>query len=168
MSKSTKILIGIVAISLACTTIIFISAGVLLVNSVEPSAEYFITVDELIDRKDTLTDRNVRLSGAVIGESIEFDETNKSLSFWVADVPGDFAEIEQQGGLAVVLESAVKDPNRQRIQVVYVGEKPELLRQAAQAIVTGQLHSDGIFYATELLLKCPSRYEEAVPDQVVN
>jgi cytochrome c-type biogenesis protein CcmE len=104
----------------------------------------------------------------VIGESITFDEDSSTLSFLIANVPADYAEIEQQGGLATVLQSAVNDPNRQRIQIIYVGEKPELLRDMAQAIVTGQLHSDGIFYAEELLLKCPSRYEEAVPDQAVN
>ena len=25
---------------------------------------------------------------------------------------------------------------------------------------------DGVFYADELLLKCPTRYDQAVPDQV--
>jgi cytochrome c-type biogenesis protein CcmE len=35
----------------------------------------------------------------------------------------------------------------------------------AQAIVTGHLGEDGIFYADELLLKCPTKYEEAVPEQ---
>jgi cytochrome c-type biogenesis protein CcmE len=25
--------------------------------------------------------------------------------------------------------------------------------------------ADGVFYAEELLLKCPTRYEEAVPEQ---
>ena len=32
----------------------------------------------------------------------------------------------------------------------------------------GELREDGKFYADEILLKCPSRYEEAVPDQAVN
>ena len=31
--------------------------------------------------------------------------------------------------------------------------------------MTGQLGEDGIFYADELLLKCPTKYEEAVPEQ---
>ena len=66
------------------------------------------------------------------------------------------------------IPTAVTNLLPSRIQITYVGEKPELLRDMAQAIVTGQLHSDGIFYADELLLKCPSRYEEAVPDQAVN
>jgi cytochrome c-type biogenesis protein CcmE len=46
-----------------------------------------------------------------------------------------------------------------------VGPKPDLLRNEAQAIVTGKLNEDGVFYAEELLLKCPTRYEEAVPQQ---
>ena len=75
------------------------------------------------------------------------------------------AEIEALGGLAFVLHQAVTDPTRERIQVVYVGPKPDLLRDEAQAIMTGHLGEDGIFYADELLLKCPTKYEEAVPEQ---
>ena len=61
---------------------------------------------------------------------------------------------------------AVEDESRSRLQVVYVGVKPDLLRKEAQAIVTGELGEDGVFYANELLLRCPTRYEEAVPAQV--
>ena len=38
---------------------------------------------------------------------------------------------------------------------------PDLLRHEAQAILTGALGRDGEFEATELLLKCPSRFEES-------
>jgi len=37
--------------------------------------------------------------------------------------------------------------------VEYVGPKPDLLKDEAQAIVTGKLGEDGVFYADELLLK---------------
>ncbi len=80
--------------------------------------------------------------------------------------PASNAEIEAQGGLAEVLYQAVNDPTRQRVKVVYVGPKPDLLRGEAQAIMTGKLGADGIFYADELLLKCPTKYEQAVPEQV--
>ncbi|NJL57955.1 cytochrome c maturation protein CcmE [bacterium] len=33
---------------------------------------------------------------------------------------------------------------------------PDLLQHEAQAILTGTLGDDGVFYATELLLKCPA------------
>jgi cytochrome c-type biogenesis protein CcmE len=50
--------------------------------------------------------------------------------------------------------------------VVYHGPKPDLLRDEAQAIITGKLDAEGMFEAEELLLKCPTKYEEAVPGQV--
>jgi cytochrome c-type biogenesis protein CcmE len=44
---------------------------------------------------------------------------------------------------------------------------PDLLQNEAQAILSGYLGEDGIFHANELLLKCPSRFEEALPDQSI-
>ena len=63
------------------------------------------------------------------------------------------------------MHQAVIDPHRSKLQVVYVGAMPDLLRNEAQAIMEGHLGTDGIFYADELLLKCPTKYEEAVPQQ---
>jgi cytochrome c-type biogenesis protein CcmE len=31
--------------------------------------------------------------------------------------------------------------------------------------MTGKMGEDGVFHANELLLKCPTKYEEAVPGQ---
>lgn len=146
---------------------LFILAAVvyLIFSSTQQSAEYFLTVDEIKAKGDSVIDRNLRLSGAVIGDSIQYDAQTLTLTFDVAHVPGDNAEIEAQGGLAEVLRAAVMDLTRQRITVVYVGPRPDLLRSEAQAIMTGQLGTDGVFYADELLLKCPTKYEEAVPEQ---
>jgi cytochrome c-type biogenesis protein CcmE len=67
--------------------------------------------------------------------------------------------------LAEVLHQAVMDPSRNKMTVQYVGVKPDLLRNEAQAIVTGKLDSNGVFQADELLLKCPTKYDDAVPEQ---
>jgi cytochrome c-type biogenesis protein CcmE len=137
----------------------------LIASSTQASAEYFMTVDELNAKGSTVVGRNLRASGAVIGETIQYDPQTLDLRFTVANVPGDNKEIEAQGGLALVLYEAVNDPNRSRLQVIYNGPMPDLLRGEAQAIMTGQLGEDGIFYADELLLKCPTKYEPAVPSQ---
>jgi cytochrome c-type biogenesis protein CcmE len=137
----------------------------LIITSTQASAQYFMTVEELNTKGDTVIGRDVRVSGAVIGETVDYDPESLTLTFTVAHVPGDNKEIEAQGGLGVVLHDAVIDPNRDRMQVVYVGPKPDLLRHEAQAIMTGQIDEAGIFYADELLLKCPTKYEEAVPEQ---
>lgn len=148
--------------------LLILSAVVYLIaSSTQASAEYFMTVDEVKEEGAAAVGKNLRLSGAVLGDTIQYDANTLTLTFDIAHVTGDNNEIESQGGLAEVLYQAVNDPSRQRITIVYVGPKPDLLRSEAQAIVTGKLGEDGIFYAEELLLKCPTRYEEAVPEQAL-
>lgn len=137
----------------------------LIISSTQASAQYFLTVDELLAKGGEVQGRDLRISGAVLGDSIRYDQKTLNLSFTIASIPGDNKEIEAQGGLAAVLHQAVIDPNRSRLQVVYNGPMPDLLRNEAQAIITGKMGEDGIFYAEELLLKCPTKYEDAVPDQ---
>ena len=137
----------------------------LIVSSTNASAQYFMTIDEIVSDSSSLLNRDLRVSGAVMGDTITYDPDSLTLEFVVAHVPGDNAEVEAEGGLAQALHAAVIDPTRSKLQVVYVGPKPDLLQNEAQAIMTGRLGEDGVFYADELLLKCPTKYEEAVPDQ---
>ena len=137
----------------------------LIVSSTQANAQYFLTVDEVFSKGADVQNRDLRISGAVIGDSIQYDSQTLNLSFTIASIPGDNQEIESLGGLAQVLHEAVEDPNRQHLMVVYNGPKPDLLRNEAQAIITGKVGEDGIFYADELLLKCPTKYEDAVPEQ---
>ena len=145
--------------------LILVAVVFLIWTSTAASAEYFLTIDELNAKGSDVIDRNLRVSGAVIGDSIQYDPQSLTLSCEVAHVPADNLAIESEGGLAEVLHQAVMDPSRARVKVVYVGPKPDLLRNEAQAIMTGHMSPEGVFYAEELLLKCPTRYEEAVPEQ---
>ena len=146
--------------------LLILGAVVFLIwTSTAANAEYFLTIDELNTKGSGVVDKNLRVSGAVMGDSLQYDAQSLTLSFEVAHVPADNAELETEGGLAEALHQAVMDPSRARMKVVYVGARPDLLRNEAQAIMTGHLGNDGIFYADELLLKCPTRYEEAVPKQ---
>jgi len=137
----------------------------LIWSSTAATSEYFLTIDELKAKGPEIVNKNLRVSGAVLGDTINYDAQSLTLTFEVAHVPGDQALIEDEGGLADALHQAVMDPSRNRMQVVYVGPLPDLLRNEAQAIVTGHVGDDGIFHADELLLKCPTKYEEAVPEQ---
>jgi len=137
----------------------------LIASSTQANAQYFLTIHELMANKSDNMGKSLRISGAVVGDSIQYDSKTLTLTFTVADVPGDNKVIEAQGGLAKVLHDAVVDPTRTRLQIVYNGPKPDLLRDEAQAIMTGQLDEDGVFHADELLLKCPTKYESAVPNQ---
>jgi cytochrome c-type biogenesis protein CcmE len=140
----------------------------LIVSATQANAEYFMTVNELKAKGSSMLGRSLRISGAVIGSTIKYDAQTMNLSFDIAHVPGDNAAIEMGGGLAAVLHTAVTDPTRSRLTVIYNGPKPDLLRDEAQAIITGHLNEDGTFFADELLLKCPTKYQEAVPSQAVS
>src|SRR5262249_22131483 len=114
-----------------------------------------------------LVGKTVKLSGAVIGDTIKFDSESKTIRFTIANVPDNAAELQNDGGLAKVLHDAVHNQNAKHISVVVQNQAmPDLLKDEAQAIMTGKLGSDGVFRADELLLKCPSKYASDVPQQV--
>ncbi len=145
------------------TLIIFLATGYLIFSATRENAQYYLTVEELLSRSDTLGDRIVRVSGAVVGETIQYDPQTLELTFTIAHMPGDPGDIDKAGGLAAAIRSAVSNPDAPRLKVYYVGPKPDLLRPEAAAIVTGRLGQDGVFYADEVLFKCPTRYDEAPP-----
>ena len=138
----------------------------LIVSSTAAGAQYFFTVDEVVERSDELVSTPLRISGAVLGESIEYDSDTLTLRFLIISMPADGDLVNDEGGLAAALHAAVIDESRARMQVEYIGVQPDLLRHEAQAILSGEVGVDGVFYANELLLRCPTRYEESVPDQV--
>jgi cytochrome c-type biogenesis protein CcmE len=138
----------------------------LIVSRTGSTAHFFLTIEELRAMGEEATGRNVTVSGAVLGDTIVYDSSAPRVTFTIVQVPADPKEVERAGGLATVLHEAVNDPDAPRLEVVYEDVKPDLLQHEAQAILRGQLGEDGRFYADEVLLKCPTRYEEDVPGQV--
>jgi cytochrome c-type biogenesis protein CcmE len=139
---------------------------IMIISATRATAEFFITIRELQGSQDKYADQNLRVSGAVLGDSIQYDTNTGYLHFTIVHIPGDDDEIEALGGLEVALHQAVENPDNPQLDVIYQGAQPDMLKHEAQAILTGQLNADGVFEAEELLLKCPSKYEEAVPNQV--
>jgi len=137
----------------------------LIISSAFAGAQFFYTVDELKARGSEAIGKPVRIAGAVLGDTIQYDPASLTLTFTIVHMPADTQLINNDGGLAEALDAAVADTSRNRLDIVYVGVKPDLLINAAEAILTGELGEDGIFHANELLLRCPTRYEEALPVQ---
>lgn len=155
--KNQKTIIAVLVIAIALIA--------LLIATTRSSTQYFLTVSELQSGETDMTGRNVRMSGVVLGDTIVYDPQTLDLTFEVAQIPGDHRVIKEMGGMAVVLEKAAADPTLPRITIHYNGVKPDLLKHEAQAIVSGSLDVNGVFQAKELLLKCPSKYESALPTQ---
>ena len=155
--KNTKLILGIV--------IIIAAVVYLIVSSTLSQSQYFLTVEELQSNQAEYVGKNVRMSGVVLGDTIAYDPQTLELTFQVAQIPGDHRVIEQMGGMSVVLAQAAQDPTLPKMTIHYVGPRPDLLKDEAQAIITGSLDENGVFQASELLLKCPSKYQSELPDQ---
>ncbi len=130
--------------------IILGAVGFLIISNFSSSAQYFLTIAELRAKGTDIIGDDVRISGVVVGDSIVYDAETLRLEFDVVDNLEDLSA---------------------PLHVVYYGPKPDLLQHEAQAIIEGVWSDDGVFYAhnraDSLLLKCPTRYEQEFPEQVV-
>ena len=118
----------------------------LIVSAIGSTGAYYREVHEVKAQEASLIGKQVRVSGLIVQETVQWDSANLDLSF----------EIEDQTGTGDVLA------------VHYHGVKPDNFeRPGSSAIVEGKLRSDGVLEAKDLLLKCPSRYEEA-PEEIRN
>src|SRR5688572_21782368 len=79
----------------------------LIVSGTLAGTQYFITVDEALNNP-AYVGQTVRLSGAVIGDSIAYDSETLTIDFTVANIPTEFDD------LATALHNAVNDPTSTR------------------------------------------------------
>ena len=97
-----------------------------------------------------LTQRTLKITGVVVGNSIAYDPSTLHLEFDVVNSRDD------------VISNAATAP---RVRVIYEGVKPDTLVNEAHAIVTGRMAADGKFHAghaqDSLLLQCPTKYQNA-------
>lgn len=98
------------------------------------SATYYLTVSELTEQGDSIHNKNVRVNGEVIPESVERDTRNSVLKFTI------FGE-------------------GRSLSVVYKGIIPDTFKADTDVVVEGRLDPEGIFEAHSIITKCPSRYE---------
>lgn len=55
----------------------------------------------------------------------------------------------------------MKDNNGLERKVVYLAEKPQDFELSEQVVITGRMDkSDDVFLASDMLLKCPSKYKD--------
>ncbi len=110
--------------------------GVAVSRSGSSGLVYYVTVPEFLSRGGGPTASNVRVNGKVVAGSIERLPTGQDVSFTMS---GDGAEL----------------------RVAYHGIIPDTFVDGADVVVEGALRDDGVFEASTLLAKCPSKYEAA-------
>lgn len=150
MAESSTILRGAVSTSRANSKIKFIVGGAvivaliayLIISSISTQGAYYREVGEVLTQQTALSGKNLRVSGKIVTESIRYDATTLNLDFKISD-PTDVSK---------------------QLAIHFHGVQPDqITRENTEAIVEGTLGSNGTVEANNLLLKCPSRYEEGVP-----
>jgi cytochrome c-type biogenesis protein CcmE len=130
----------------------FIAGGLLLltfvgflafqmIQATRTTGAYYMTVQEVRDAGPEMVGQRVRVSGQVLEGS------------------------EDWNAQAVTLRFAITDETGAQLPIVFYGPRPDNFQRAAEAITEGTLLPDGTFEADNLLLKCPSRYDEE-PEEV--
>ncbi len=117
--------------------ILLVVVGYLLYLSFGSSVSYYVTVSEFFTRGTELYDTNVRVAGKIADSNIGWHADDLSLKF----------DITEGGDI---------------MPVIYQGAKPSGFKAGSDVMVEGKYHSDGIFRASQIILKCPSKYEEAI------
>ncbi len=117
------------------------AVAVLLATGVSRNDIYMSTLDEW--SPDRARRETVRLVG------------------FVAD--GSIAEESDRLRTHFVLRNDVGD---RTLPMRFEGVTPDLFREGTQLVATGRLEADDTFHATDLMTKCPSKYEgvEEVPE----
>ncbi len=125
-ARRAKLLIG--------GTIVALTVVYLILTAARDTAAYYMTVGELLGQGPL--ERNVRVSGTIVDDSIVWQPRDLILEFEIADESGS-------------------------LPVVYHGPRPEMFRAGAEVVIEGRHIQPSVFRAQKLLLKCPSKYEEA-------
>lgn len=97
-------------------------------------ASFYMTVDELANSSAVTDGQQIKVGGDVVPGTIQRTGIGEDIHFEITD-------------------------GTSTLPVVYGKAAPDIFADGAEVIATGTMGSDGTFVATELLTKCPSRFE---------
>ena len=106
----------------------------LLYLSFGDSVSYYVKVSEFFERIDELADTNVRVAGNVADAPVEWNAEDIELLFTLTE-----------GG--------------RNMTVIYNGAQPAGFKAGSTILAEGKYGSDDIFRASQIIMKCPSKYE---------
>ncbi len=109
--------------------------GLLIATSFSGSTSDYLTISE-VKALDAEQVRDSRVSGAIVANSVEWNTRDLHLTFQIEDETGT-------------------------LPISYHGPQPDMLVDAVEAVAIGTYdHEAEVFEANDLLMKCPSKYEE--------
>jgi cytochrome c-type biogenesis protein CcmE len=128
--------------------VIFAAVAYLVYAGIRETSVYYLTIDEFLNKKETLVGQGVRVAGRVQHGTMHWNATSLDLAFGL----GGF---QPEGKAAAAARSPVP--------VHYRGILPDMFAEGRDVIVEGIYGNDGTFAANTILTSCPSKYEPDAP-----
>jgi cytochrome c-type biogenesis protein CcmE len=110
--------------------------GYLIFFGLTQTSQWSINVTELRAKGSTAIGQGVRVSGQLEADSVEKDIKANKIAFVLTD-------------------------GTNRLPVSYNGIVPDTFDRAVEVVAEGKLNPDGSFTATNVLARCPSKYDES-------
>ncbi len=106
----------------------------MIYSGVKESMVYFYTPTELVQKKDSVRGKSLRVGGMVVDGSIRWDPQNLLLTFQLTDGQGT-------------------------VFVRHKGTAPDLFKEGAGAVVEGAWTSEGYFRSNNIMAKHSEEYK---------
>ncbi len=124
--KRKRVIFAVIVVALAL--------GILVYMGMSQFTTYYLTVSEFLGKGDSLNGKQVRVTGQVVPESVNWDTGNVTLNFTISD-------------------------GNSSLPIVYRGVVPDTFKAGKDVVVEGKYDLQGMFLASKLITKCPSKYE---------
>ena len=131
MNRKTKVIV--ISILLVASFVYLVFLGM------KEGTMFYLEVSEFVEQAEQIGDRKVRINGAIVKDSLNFDPKDLKLVFKLKDTKGP-----------------------ELINVVYRGAPPDLIEEDGVTLVAEGSYDRkrNIFVSKKLLVKCPSKYEK--------
>ncbi len=115
---------------------IFGVIGYLIFFGLTQTSQWAITLPELFAKGNSAVGQGVRVTGQLEANSIQKDVKANKIAFVLTD-------------------------GTNRLPVTYGGVVPDTFDRAVEVVAEGKLNPDGTFTASNVLARCPSKYDES-------
>jgi cytochrome c-type biogenesis protein CcmE len=122
--------------------VIALAVAYLIVMGVQGATVYFLTVSELQAKGPAAHNQLYRVSGNLVPGSLAKDSTGLGIHFLIADSTSTPLPVVYRGG-----------------------QVPDIIGDNIEIVAEGKLDAQGTFTANNVLAKCPSRLENAPPEE---
>lgn len=133
MQRNRRFIVG--------ATIIVAAVSYLVYTGIRETSVYYLTIDELLQRREAVAGEGLRVAGRVGASSMKWNASTLDLQFRLTN-------FEDKDG----------------VPVSYNGVLPDMFAEGRDVIVEGTYARDGSFHARTLLTACPSKYKAEVAE----